>query len=89
MLISAEHKLPGAERTKLPNTVDQDDIEEAKTAHVCYFIVGGDEFSNFNLDSMSHELMVSVCYNNIPRIVTIFRLKNVYYLTLLNYTNLI
>ncbi|KAK4293967.1 hypothetical protein Pmani_033375 [Petrolisthes manimaculis] len=52
-----EHKLPGAERTKLANTVDQDDIEEEKTAHVCYFIVGGDEFGNFNLDSMSHELM--------------------------------
>ncbi|KAK3865196.1 hypothetical protein Pcinc_029183 [Petrolisthes cinctipes] len=52
-----EHKLPGAERTKLADTVDQDDIEEEKTAHVCYFIVGGDEFDNFNLDSMSHELM--------------------------------
>lgn len=42
------------------DTVDLDEIDEDKTAHVCYFIVGGDEFSTFSVDSFSHELMVSM-----------------------------
>ncbi|XP_069185641.1 cadherin-23 isoform X4 [Procambarus clarkii] len=52
-----EHKAAGAERAKLADTVDLDDIDEDKTAHVCYFIVGGDEYGTFSLDSFSHEIM--------------------------------
>ena len=55
-----EHKTPGSERARLIDTVDLDDVDEDKTAHVCYFIVGGDEFSTFRLDRISHELMVSI-----------------------------
>lgn len=58
-IISTEHKAPGAERARLARTVDLDDVDEDKTAHVCYFVVGGDEYGTFNLDSFSHELMVS------------------------------
>ncbi|XP_064108915.1 cadherin-23-like isoform X3 [Macrobrachium nipponense] len=54
-----EHKSPGSERFKLIDTIDLDDVDEDKTAHVCYFIVGGDEFSSFRLDRMSHELMTN------------------------------
>ncbi|XP_063590983.1 cadherin-23-like [Penaeus indicus] len=52
-----EHKTPGSERTKLIDTVDLDDVDEDNGAHVCYFIVGGDEYSTFSLDRISHELM--------------------------------
>lgn len=52
-----EHKSPRAERFKLVDTVDLDDVDEENTAQVCYFIVGGDEYNTFNLDRFSHELM--------------------------------
>ncbi|XP_071547485.1 cadherin-23 isoform X3 [Panulirus ornatus] len=57
MVNFTEHKAPGTERAKLVETIDLDDTEEDKTAHVCYFIVGGDEYGTFNLDSFTHELM--------------------------------
>ncbi|XP_045137140.1 cadherin-23-like [Portunus trituberculatus] len=52
-----EHKSPRAERFKLVDTVDLDDVDEENTAQVCYFIVGGDEYNTFNLDRFSHEIM--------------------------------
>lgn len=53
-----EHKSPRAERFRLVDTVDLDDVDEENTAQVCYFIVGGDEYDTFNLDRFTHELMV-------------------------------
>ncbi|MPC29093.1 Cadherin-23 [Portunus trituberculatus] len=52
-----EHKSPRAERFKLVDTVDLDDVDEENTAQVCYFIVGGDEYNTFNLDRFTHEIM--------------------------------
>lgn len=52
-----EHKSPRAERFKLVDTVDLDDVDEENTAQVCYFIVGGDEYNTFSLDRFTHEIM--------------------------------
>ncbi|XP_022221011.2 cadherin-23 [Drosophila obscura] len=57
-----EHSDPGAERIKLPDTIDKDQLElddpEETPSQVCYFIVRGNEAGYFRLDSESHVLTV-------------------------------
>ncbi|XP_076057455.1 cadherin 88C isoform X2 [Oratosquilla oratoria] len=55
-----EHKTPGAERYRLLDTVDRDDLDEEENAsQVCYFLVGGDIQGAFHIDPFSHELMTA------------------------------
>ncbi|BFF92829.1 cadherin-23 [Drosophila madeirensis] len=57
-----EHSDPGAERIKLPDTIDKDQLElddpEETPSQVCYFIVRGNEAGYFRLDPESHILTV-------------------------------
>ncbi|SPP80357.1 cadherin-23 [Drosophila guanche] len=57
-----EHSDPGAERIKLPDTIDKDQLElddpEESPSQVCYFIVRGNEAGYFRLDPESHILAV-------------------------------
>lgn len=60
-MISSEHVPPGAEKRKLPDTVDReevDDLDDDPSA-VCYFIVDGNDDGIFNLDRVSHILSVN------------------------------
>ncbi|KAH8250254.1 hypothetical protein KR026_009305 [Drosophila bipectinata] len=58
-----EHSDPGAERIKLPDTIDKDqlDLDDPNEApsQVCYFIVSGNEAGYFHLDPDTHVLSVS------------------------------
>lgn len=56
-----EHAEPGVERKRLPDTVDRDEVDELDDPPtvVCYYIVYGDEENQFDLDPISHVLMVS------------------------------
>lgn len=56
-----EHAAPGAERKKLPDTVDRDEVDDLDDPPtvVCYYIVYGDEENQFHLDPISHVLMVA------------------------------
>lgn len=52
---------PGAEKRKLPDTVDReevDDLDDDPSA-VCYFIVHGNENQMFNLDRVTHVLSLN------------------------------
>ncbi|KAH8330723.1 hypothetical protein KR067_006821 [Drosophila pandora] len=55
-----EHSDPGAERIKLPDTIDKDqlDLDDPNEApsQVCYFIVSGNEAGYFHLDPDTHVL---------------------------------
>ncbi|XP_033232779.1 cadherin-23 [Drosophila pseudoobscura] len=55
-----EHSDPGAERIKLPDTIDKDQLElddpEETPSQVCYFIVRGNEAGYFRLDPETHVL---------------------------------
>uniref|UniRef100_A0A182YAM2 Cadherin domain-containing protein n=1 Tax=Anopheles stephensi TaxID=30069 RepID=A0A182YAM2_ANOST len=56
-----EHMIPGTERVRLPDTVDQDyldPLEGPSTSVVCYYIVQGNEDGHFALDPVTHDLMV-------------------------------
>lgn len=57
-----EHTDPGSERIKLPDTIDQDemDLDDPNTAphQVCYFILLGNEAGYFRLDPETHVLTV-------------------------------
>ncbi|XP_046405905.1 cadherin-23 [Ischnura elegans] len=55
-----EHVLPGMERRRILDTVDQDDVDELDEPQstVCYFIAGGNDDGMFALDPISHYLMV-------------------------------
>lgn len=57
-----EHADPGSERIKLPDTIDQDemDLDDPDTAphQVCYFILQGNEAGYFRLDPETHVLIV-------------------------------
>ncbi|KAH8267311.1 hypothetical protein KR018_005727 [Drosophila ironensis] len=57
-----EHADPGAERIRLPDTIDKDqlDLDDPNEApsQVCYFIVGGNEEGYFRLDPEMHVLSV-------------------------------
>ncbi|ETN63913.1 hypothetical protein AND_004358 [Anopheles darlingi] len=58
-----EHTIPSAERIRLPDTVEQDYLDPLEGATssttVCYYIVAGNDDGHFQLDPVSHELMVS------------------------------
>ncbi|CAH1406526.1 unnamed protein product [Nezara viridula] len=54
-----EHAAPGRERRQIVETVDQDDIdidEDEPTSPVCYYIVGGNEGSWFNIEPLTHQI---------------------------------
>lgn len=55
-----EHSDPGAERIKLPDTIDKDqlDLDDPNEApsQVCYFVVSGNEAGYFHLDPDTHVL---------------------------------
>ncbi|KAH8293460.1 hypothetical protein KR054_000643 [Drosophila jambulina] len=57
-----EHSDPGAERIKLPDTVDKDQLDlddpNESPSQVCYFIVSGNEAGYFRLDPETHILTV-------------------------------
>ncbi|KAI8045584.1 cadherin-23 [Drosophila gunungcola] len=57
-----EHSDPGAERIKLPDTIDKDQLElddpNETPSQVCYFIVNGNEAGYFRLDPETHILTV-------------------------------
>lgn len=57
-----EHADPGSEHIKLPDTIDQDemDLDDPDTAphQVCYFILQGNEAGYFRLDPETHVLTV-------------------------------
>lgn len=56
-----EHMEPGVERNKLPDTVDRDEVDDLDDppTMVCYYIVYGDEENQFDLDPISHVLLVA------------------------------
>lgn len=56
-----EHMEPGVERKKLPDTVDRDEVDDLDDPPtvVCYYIVYGDEENQFDLDPISHVLLVA------------------------------
>uniref|UniRef100_A0A182JWJ6 Cadherin domain-containing protein n=1 Tax=Anopheles christyi TaxID=43041 RepID=A0A182JWJ6_9DIPT len=56
-----EHMTPGAERIRLPDTVDQDyldPLDGPASTVVCYYIVKGNEDGHFGLDPVTHDLTV-------------------------------
>lgn len=57
-----EHSDPGAERIKLPDTIDKDEMElddpDESPTQVCYFILRGNEAGYFRLNPESHVLTV-------------------------------
>lgn len=56
-----EHAPPGSERKTLLGTVDLDDRDEMDPpVTVYYYIVGGNEEGNFELDSLIHEVTVNM-----------------------------
>lgn len=59
-LLLIENAKPGAERIRLPDTIDRDEFElEGPLQPVCYFIIGGNEEGMFKLEKLSHTLMVN------------------------------
>lgn len=56
----SEHKAPGEEKIKLPDTVDRDEVDELDDppSTVCYFIVYGNENGQFRLEPETHVLTV-------------------------------
>ncbi|KAI4457764.1 fat atypical cadherin-related [Holotrichia oblita] len=55
-----EHSGPGFERSKLPETIDRDELEfDGPPTPICYYIVGGNENRNFRLDKFTHELTIN------------------------------
>lgn len=52
---------PGAEKRKLPDTVDRDEVDDLDDdpSAVCYFIVQGNENGLFNLDRVTHILSLN------------------------------
>lgn len=52
---------PGAEKRKLPDTVDRDEVDDLDDdpSAVCYFIVHGNENGLFNLDRVTHILSLN------------------------------
>lgn len=52
---------PGAEKRKLPDTVDRDEVDDLDDdpSAVCYFIVHGNEGGLFNLDRVTHILSLN------------------------------
>ncbi|KAK9745916.1 Cadherin domain [Popillia japonica] len=55
-----EHKGPGFERSKLPETIDRDELEfDGPPTPICYYLVGGNENKNFRLDKFTHELTIN------------------------------
>lgn len=59
-IIFLEHEPPGAERVKLPDTVDRDEVDDLDDppSMVCYFIVFGNENGTFHLEPDTHILTV-------------------------------
>lgn len=57
----SEHAKPGAERRKLPDTVDRDEVDELDDppSTVCYFIVHGNDEGFFHIDPQTHVLSVT------------------------------
>ncbi|XP_017865167.1 PREDICTED: cadherin-23 [Drosophila arizonae] len=57
-----EHSDPGAERIKLPDTVDKDEMDlddpDESPTQVCYFILHGNEAGYFRLEPETHVLTV-------------------------------
>lgn len=55
-----EHQPAGAERIKLPDTVDRDEVDDLDDppSQVCYFIVYGNGAGRFQLDARTHVLTV-------------------------------
>ncbi|XP_052863308.1 cadherin-23 [Anopheles cruzii] len=56
-----EHTTPGAERIRLPDTIDQDyldPLDGPPSTAVCYYIVQGNEDGHFALDPATHDLTV-------------------------------
>jgi len=60
-----EEQPPGSEMVLLPETFDNDDVDELDDppTQVCYFIVGGNNDGLFVLDIYKHELGVSHLLN--------------------------
>lgn len=56
-----EHAVPGVERKRLPDTVDRDEVDDLDDppTMVCYYIVHGDDDNQFDLDPISHVLLVA------------------------------
>lgn len=51
---------PGVERRKIVDTVDKDELDESEMpAPVCYYIIDGNENNLFNLEPLSHQIMVN------------------------------
>lgn len=67
-LFHTEHEPPGAERVKLPDTVDRDEVDDLDDppSMVCYFIVFGNENGTFHLEPDTHILTVVHILNVIP-----------------------
>jgi hypothetical protein len=59
--VTTEHSEPGAERRRLIDTVDRDEVDDLDDppTPVCYFIVGGNDDENFAIEPLRHEIMVS------------------------------
>lgn len=53
-----EHLLAGAQKVKLPDTIDKDEVSDLDDppSMVCYYIIKGNEDRNFHLDPENHIL---------------------------------
>lgn len=61
---------PGAEKVKLPDTVDKDEVDELDDppSTVCYFIVMGNEKNIFHLDPRTHILSVITTFSQTSQV---------------------